>query len=133
MSTFCLSRVGVWSLPMVVAALLAAGPVTGQEKAAAKAAPKSEKKEKATGRLPSHYGQVVTKEQREKIYSVQAKYMEQIQKLRDQIADLEMQQQQEVEEVLTPEQRDQIAKLTADAKAKRSKKPAAVEGSEAAQ
>ncbi len=89
MSRFLLSRVGLLSLPLALAVLIAAGPVTGQEKGTVKAAAKGEKKEKSAGRLPPHYGEVVSKEQREKIYLVQAKYADQIEKLRDQIETLE--------------------------------------------
>jgi hypothetical protein len=134
MSTFSLSRVGLLSLSLALGALLATGPVTGQDKAAAKPAAKSEKKEKSAGRLPSHFGQVVTKEQREKIYAVQAKFTDQILKLRGQIEALETQQKEEVEAVLTPEQREQVAKMAEDAKSKRSKKSVpAEEGAEASQ
>jgi hypothetical protein len=77
-----------------------------------------------TGRLPPYYGQVVSKEQREKIYQVQAKFTDQIQKLRDQIADLEKAQMDEVVAVLSPEQQAQVAKLVEEAKSKRSKKTA---------
>lgn len=119
MSKFSLSRVGFFSLPFIVALLMAA-PASTQEKSSSKTPAKVEKK--AAGRLPMYYGQVVTKEQRDKIYSVQAKFTDQIVKLREQIESLEMEQKQEVEAVLTAEQRQQVAKLVEDAKSKRSKK-----------
>ena len=121
MSKFSLNRVGLFAIPFL-AALLMAVPVSAQEKGSAKAPAKAEKKDKAAGRLPMYYGQVVTKEQREKIYSVQAKFTDQILKLREQIELLEMQQKQEVEAVLSADQRQQVAKLVEDAKSRRSKK-----------
>lgn len=125
-------RRGNWraaSLSLLVASMFVLGMASSpaQEPAtppAAKAA------KKLSGRLPPYYGEVVSKEQRERIYEIQAKYGEQLKRLREQIESLEMQQQDEVAGVLTPEQRDQVAKRTSDAKAKRSAKkepPAAAE------
>jgi hypothetical protein len=87
---------------------------------------KTEKKEKLTGRLPPYFADVVSKDQRTKIYEIQTKYGEQLKSLREQIDGLEQKQQDEVMAVLSAEQRDHVAKRTADAKAKRSKKEAPV-------
>ena len=124
MSKFTLGRVGLLSLPLALAVVIATGHVAGQEKGAAKPAAKTGKTEKAAGRLPPYYGQVVTKEQREKIYTVQAKYADQIAKLLDQVDSLEKVQKEEIEAVLSQEQRDQVIKLASEAKSKRSKKAA---------
>jgi hypothetical protein len=121
MSKFTLRRVGVFALPLALAAVMAMGQAPGQEKESAKPAAKAEKK--AAGRLPPYYGEVVSKEQREKIYAVQAKYAEQIEKLLLEVETLEKQQMSEIEGVLSQEQRDQVAKRVSDAKSKRSKRP----------
>lgn len=112
-------------MTMLLAVATAVEPTAGQEPEGAKASAKSEKK--PSGRLPAYYGQVVSQEQRARIYGIQGKYADQIQKLRDQIIALEKQQMDEVVAVLSTEQRDQIAKMVADAKAKRSKKPGATD------
>ena len=105
-----LVRTGGFAMALALASVM----VVGQEKGKA-----STKKEGASGRLPAHYSDVVTKEQRAKIYEVQAKYAPQIQKLKDQLAAAEMVQKEEIDAVLTKEQREQIAKLTAEAKNKK--------------
>ncbi|NLE37469.1 MAG: hypothetical protein GX621_05530 [Pirellulaceae bacterium] len=76
---------------------------------------------KIKGRLPSHYGKVVTEEQRRTIYELQALYAPHIEKLQAQIDALTRQRDARIEAVLTPEQRKQIAELREAAK----KKPAA--------
>jgi len=78
-------------------------------------------KKKATGRLPAHYGAVVTPEQKTKIYSIQAKYAEQIRKLADEMKTLTEQRDAEVEGVLSAEQKQKVDALRAEGR----KKPAA--------
>jgi len=71
-----LKKVMVVSLVVPVLGLFAMnGPLSiGQDKAK-----KAEKNEttKRKGTLPAYYGDVVSEEQREKIYSIQAKYADQ--------------------------------------------------------
>jgi hypothetical protein len=97
---------------------------TGQTPEKTAPAAKVEKKEKLTGRLPPYFADVVSKEQRTKIYEIQTRYGEQLKKLRDELDALDQKQHEEVMAVLSAEQRDHVAKRTADAKAKRSKKEA---------
>ncbi len=78
-------------------------------------------KKKATGRLPAHYGAVVTPDQKAKIYSIQAKYAEQIRKLADEMKALTEQRDAEVEGVLSAEQKQKVEALRAEGR----KKPAA--------
>lgn len=86
-------------------------------------------KKKATGRLPAHYAAVVTPEQKTKIYTIQAKYAEQIRKLADEMKALTEQRDAEVEGVLSAEQKQKVDALRAEGR----KKPAAVaEDAEAA-
>lgn len=83
------------------------------------ATPDAKKRVEPRGRLPAYYSQVIDKEQRDKIYAIQARILADIQKLQDQIAMLEQQREKEVREVLTPEQLAKVQKMTDDAKAKR--------------
>ena len=82
--------------------------------------PKVEKK--VRGRLPAYYSEIVTGEQREKIYEIQSKYQEQITELTQQLADLVKQQNDEIESVLNEEQKAQLKKAQADGAAKKKKK-----------
>jgi len=75
---------------------------------------------KSRGRLPAYYGKVVTDKQREDIYSIQAKFNEQIAKLQEQLAGLTTQRDAEVEKVLTVDQKAEIARLKNERKARSS-------------
>jgi hypothetical protein len=86
----------------------------GQEKKAAD--------KKGTRRLPAYYADVVTEEQRKEIYDIQAKYAKQIQDLNDQLLALTKKQNDEVEAVLTKEQKEKVAAARAEAAAKKKKK-----------
>src|SRR5262245_63757060 len=68
---------------------------------------------KPNGRLPTYYGDIVTPEQREKIYSIQATYDAQREKLENQLATLKEKEDKEVESVLTPQQKGKL-KLAQD-------------------
>lgn len=80
-------------------------------KAEAKKTPK-----KPRGRLPNYYSKVVTSEQREEIYKLQATYNAQIEELQKQIVDVTKKRDEEVRGVLSPEQQKQVDELTAAAK-----------------
>lgn len=110
------------ALPLTLALITSDAKTWGVEKDAAKPAVKK-KRPAAQGRLPNFYRTVVNGAQRKEIYSIQAKYAAQIKELRKQLAVLITQRDTEVEAVLTPEQKDQVAKLAAEAKAKRKKTP----------
>lgn len=75
----------------------------------------------ARGRLPNYYTQVVDDEQREEIYSIQADYDARINELLRQAVALRNERNSKVEAVLTPDQLEQVKKITAAAKAKRKK------------
>ncbi len=91
-------------------------------KTATKKKPKARKK--AGGRLPAYYGQIeLSDEQREKIYGIQRGYREQIQELRKQLQALEAKQKEEINEVLTEEQKAKLTELVDNAKKKRSTPP----------
>lgn len=96
-------------------------PTDAPAKAASKDTGKAEKakRKRPRGRLPNYYSRVVDEAQREKIYGIQSKYAEEIEALAAQIAELVAQRNAEVEAVLTPEQLDEVKKITAEAIANR--------------
>ena len=57
--------------------ILGAGQVSSFAQDETKPSAKSDKKEKVAGRLPPYYSEVVSKEQRTKIYEIQQKFSEQ--------------------------------------------------------
>lgn len=104
----------------------------GKEKADDKAAetkapkPKADKKVAAAGkksgpRLPRHYSDVISEDQREKATSVYAKFNGKIAKLKVDIETAKAERDKAVEDMLTPEQKEKATKLRDEAKAKRGK------------
>jgi Spy/CpxP family protein refolding chaperone len=84
--------------------------------AAANAAPEGQEKAKAPRRrLPPFVARVVTPQQREQIYGVQDKYQEQIDALEAQLDAVFEKRDADINAVLTPEQREQVAKLREEA------------------
>lgn len=85
--------------------------------------PAAKKKAPAGGRLPNNYGRIgLSEKQRNDIYSIQAKYRDQIEALEKQLADLRAKRDAEIEAVLTPEQKQKLEELKA---APSTEKPAA--------
>ena|SRR5688500_4706917 len=124
-------QLALWKKLIVAAAVLAVfgsfaafSPTSiGQEAAKKKAAVKEVKEQaKAKGRLPAYYGKIVSDEQREKIYAIQAKFDSQIESLTAQLETLRKQRDSEVEAVLTAEQKTQVAEARSAADAKKKKK-----------
>jgi len=107
---------------LVSTLLLSNGGIAPQARAEGDAKIENKKKRaKPRGRLPAHYRNVVTPEQRKSIYEIQAKYAAQIKALKDQITALKAKQSTETEAVLTDAQKKKIAELVTEAKAKRKK------------
>jgi hypothetical protein len=102
----------------------AAEQKAADKKAADKDADKKppQKKEELSGRLPPYYKDVVDDAQREKIYTIQAEYANQIERLKQQLDDLEAERDRRVEAVLTPQQKAKVQAAQAQAKAKRTAK-----------
>ncbi len=113
-------------LSLGLLALLVAVPaistLSAQE---AETAPKSKTIQELRGRLPNHWGDVVTTDQRKKIYEIQHSYDAEIKKLEDQIAKLEADMEQEVKSVLTDAQLSRIKELIAEEELRREKNEAA--------
>jgi len=104
--------------------LLGAGLSSYRSLAADKEAVKAEKKEakeraKPRGRLPDFYSKVVTEEQKEKIYAVQAAHADKIAALSAQMKEELAKQKEEIDAVLTPEQREKLKVLVAEDTAQR--------------
>lgn len=68
------------------------------------------------GRLPAYYRQVVTEEQRQAIYRIQAEYAPKIAALRAQLEALIAEQDAKIQAVLSPEQLKRIEQLREEAK-----------------
>ena len=112
--------VSLCAVAMLFSLLLVGGSPFAQEKAAApqNEAPASPRAQ-ARGRLPNYYRQVVTPDQREKIYAVQSKYVEQIEALEKQIAEIEAKRDAEVLALLSPEQQEKVKMLEEEARKRR--------------
>ena len=76
------------------------------------------------GRLPAHFSRVVSSEQRTTIYRLQANYAEQIAELKRQIEKLTKERDDEVEAVLTADQRRQVARFREAARVAREERAA---------
>ncbi|GIX03861.1 MAG: hypothetical protein KatS3mg113_0867 [Planctomycetaceae bacterium] len=116
-----------WQLWIACGAMLGvmvAGGVWSQD---AKTGKKGEPKaaaEKVSGRLPNNFGQLgLSNEQRQKIYSIQSKYNEQIEELTRQVDALKKKRDEEIENVLTAAQKEQLKQL----REKRSKAPSSTQ------
>ena len=80
-------------------------------------------KKSARGRLPAYYGKVVDEEQRESIYKIQGEYSPRINKILADLEALMAERDKEIDAVLTPEQRQEVATMEAAARAKRTTEP----------
>ena len=94
------------------------------------AAPDKSKEAKSYKRLPAHFGDIVDGAQKEKIYVLQEKWGKQIDELAEQVKALQKQRDEEIEGVLTAEQKVKLEKTRADAKAKALEKAAAKKAAE---
>lgn len=93
------------------------------------AAPAGEKAsaKKLTGRLPAHYTEVVTAQQREAIYKIQTEYAPRIKDAQAKLAELTKERDDRITALLTPEQKQKLEKAKEQATSKRATKPAAAE------
>jgi Spy/CpxP family protein refolding chaperone len=112
------------AVAMAVCTLWSETPAVAQApKAPAEKAEVKKEPARPRGRLPAYYGQVVTPQQREKIYSIQQSYAERIEALQAQLKELQSKLDSEVKAVLTAEQVKKVEELAAAA-AKARAKPA---------
>ena len=115
------SKSFVTLLVLAAAGLMLVGSSQNVISQEAKPAAKAEAKKapsKARGYLPPYFKEVVTKQQTEKIYAIQATYDEQIETLAKQVKELQAKRLAEMKAVLTPEQLKLVDEFAAAAKAK---------------
>jgi hypothetical protein len=97
----------------------------GQEAKKADKTAKTDKAEttekKAKGRLPQYYADIVTSEQREKIYSIQAKHQEKISELNATLLAATRAMNAEIEAVLTADQKIKLKAAQEEGAAKKKK------------
>lgn len=89
----------------------------------AKPSAEAEEASAPKGRLPNHFADVVTPEQREKIYKIQRTYAEKLDELASEIRDLIAKREADIQAVLTAEQREKVSQAK-EAIAKKRKKDA---------
>lgn len=95
-------------------ALLATGSLFAADDAQTSASAK-----KSARRLPAHYGQVVSPDQRAKIYEIQQSYAARIAELEEKLAALKAESDGAMRAVLSSDQLKKLDELVAAAKAKR--------------
>lgn len=92
-----------------------------KDKAPGKKTAKGKGKSKARGRLPAQYGKLnLSGEQRDKIYTVQAKYRPEFQELQKKFQELRKKQDGEIQAVLSDNQKKQLESLLEEAQKARS-------------
>ncbi len=76
-------------------------------------------REAVKGRLPRHFASLVNSEQRIEIYLIQTQFRDQISKLKQELAKLESKQMQDIEAVLTTDQREKLFNFRNSSRKKR--------------
>ena len=117
MARIMLSRLACCTTLVLLAVALAAveQPIFGAD---GKSTVKKVLKKKVRGRLPAYYAKVVTDEQREKIYKIQAEYRPKIKAIKAQLKALKKERKDKIAAVLTPQQKKQVEEAAAKAKRK---------------
>lgn len=78
-----------------------------------------EKVKRFVRRLPNYFKEVVTEEQKTKIYAIQEEYAPKIAEYREKLANAIKEQNEKIHAVLTPEQKQKIEELQEAARVKR--------------
>jgi Spy/CpxP family protein refolding chaperone len=94
----------------VLAALTGTSPASAQSGGSEPGAAK-----KLTGRLPKFYDEVLTEEQKDQIFKLQADYKAKMDDLKAQYQKLDAEKKAKIEAIPTAEQKEKIKKLTDDA------------------
>jgi len=116
------NRLACWTTLGFLAVALA---TVGQSAGGADAdqpAKKITKKDRRQRHLPPYYAKIITEDQKEKIFAIEAEYGPKIQVLQDQLDALKAERQKKIEALLTQEQKEKITKAEAEAKEKKKKK-----------
>jgi Spy/CpxP family protein refolding chaperone len=106
---------------VILSLLTLALPTADGQDAKPKAAAKPATKTAGKGRLPTHYKDVVTTEQKDKIYAIQNTYSDQISKLAEEMKAITAKRDAEIEAVLTADQKKKIDALKSEAAAAKKK------------
>lgn len=96
------------------------------------AAEATAKRAEPSGRLPTYYGEIVTQDQRLKIYKIQSGYNAKIEQLEAEIKKLEEAMKKEMEAVLTQPQLERLKELAKEDELRRQKNEAAKKAAEKA-
>jgi hypothetical protein len=80
------------------------------------------KPQRSIRRLPTYYSRVVTQEQREEIYEIQETYTKELEAIEMELKNKQKERDLAIEAVLKPEQLEEVKRLLAEAKKRRSKK-----------
>ncbi|MFA8017490.1 hypothetical protein [Bremerella cremea] len=115
---------------LAIASLMLLGMVAYSSLSAQEAEPTT--KSDFKGRLPAYWGDIVTNDQRAKIYEIQKEYDSQIDKLKAEIEKLEDAMKKEFASVLTKPQLDRIKEMAAEEELRRQKNEAAKKAAAAA-
>ncbi len=94
------------------------------DKAKPAAGEKKPARAKPRGRLPAYFAKIVDDEQRAAIYQLQSAFAAKKEALRKQLEAIEAEEDAAIEGVLSPEQKQKLAAIRAEAKAAREKKAA---------
>lgn len=109
------------------------GAVTTFSKLSAQdAAEATAKPAEPSGRLPTYYGEIVTQDQRLKIYEIQSGYSTKIDQLKAEIEKLETAMKKDMEAVLTKPQLERLKELAQEDELRRQKNEAAKRAAEKA-
>jgi TolA-binding protein len=86
--------------------------VVGQDKTTTKQSTTTTTTTKVRGQLPQNWGKLgLSDEQKQKVYSAQAKYRDKIDSLKKQIAELQDKEKKEMEDVLTSAQKTRLREI----------------------
>ena len=80
------------------------------------------KARRGSRRLPLYYARVVSSEQRERIYEIQAEYAEEIELIENELKKKMNERDQAVQAVLSVEQLDEVKRLISEAKKRRAQR-----------
>lgn len=83
------------------------------------------------GRLPAYYSDIVTEQQKAMIYTIQAKFQAKITALNEELLTVTKQQNKEIEEVLTKEQKQMLKQAQEEGVVKKKKNAADKKAAEA--
>lgn len=127
LKSIVLTSLGLLALLVAIPAI---STLSAQE--AKPSASQSETPKEIRGRLPAHWNDIVTEDQKKEIYKIQHGYQDQIKQLEIEIAKLESAMEDEVKAVLTDVQLTRLKELITEEELRRKKNEAAKAAAEKA-